>query len=93
MKPKLTELSKLIRERRIELGMTQGQLAKKLGYTSQFIANWERGASRPPDKCLRDLRIILFWKDNSSIFEACMKDEENRLRSFLAEKVLAGRRR
>ena len=33
-----------IRSRRVELGMTQAELAKKCGITSSFIGNIERGA-------------------------------------------------
>ena len=34
-----------IRLRRTELGMTQVQLAQKIGKSSQVISNWERGYS------------------------------------------------
>ncbi|WP_051180393.1 helix-turn-helix domain-containing protein [Selenomonas ruminantium] len=34
-----------IRQRRIELGLTQIQLAQKIGKSSQVISNWERGYS------------------------------------------------
>ena len=34
-----------IRLRRTELGMTQAQLAQKVGKSSQVISNWERGYS------------------------------------------------
>ena len=34
-----------MKERRIELGITQAQLAKKLGVTSSAIGNYETGVS------------------------------------------------
>lgn len=42
-------IGKKMKELRKEAGLSQGQLAKKLGYgSSQFISNWERNISKPP---------------------------------------------
>lgn len=53
------DLAKFLKDKRLEAGLSQGAVAKKLGYTSpQFISNWERGLSRPPIKTLRKLALI-----------------------------------
>ena len=39
----------LLRNARIKSGLTQMEIAKKLGYSSsQFVSNWERGEALPP---------------------------------------------
>lgn len=59
MTPKRDLLSKYIKEKRIEREMTQNELASKLGYTAQFVANWERGVSSPPGHALKKLVSVL----------------------------------
>lgn len=49
-------LADFLRQKRIESGHSQMDVAKKLGYTSpQFVSNWERGLSSPPIHTLRKL--------------------------------------
>lgn len=48
-----------IRKARLKSKITQRYLSRKLGCTSQFIANWERGASRPPLNYLRKIQKTL----------------------------------
>ena len=49
-------LSKFLKKRREDVGLSQGQVAKFLGYTSpQFVSNWERGISKPPLHSLKEL--------------------------------------
>jgi len=49
-------LADFLRDKRIDSGYSQMDVAKKLGYTSaQFISNWERGLSSPPIHTLRKL--------------------------------------
>lgn len=41
-------LGSLLKEKRIEKGITQMSLARELGYSSpQFVSNWERGMCSP----------------------------------------------
>jgi len=50
------KLSIFIKEKRIEAGLTQQQVASHLGYSSpQFISNWERGISHPPIETLKQI--------------------------------------
>ncbi len=41
-------LGSLLKEKRIDKGITQMSLARELGYSSpQFVSNWERGMCSP----------------------------------------------
>lgn len=51
----MTRAAKFLRAKRLELGFSQVEVGVYLGYTSQFIANWESGKSRPPRKVLGKL--------------------------------------
>lgn len=52
-------IGKFIRDRRIELGMTQQQLADRLGITDKAVSKWERGVSYPDITILRELSAAL----------------------------------
>lgn len=52
-------VGKIIRERRLALGMSQLLFAKKLKVSSQYVANFERGASNPAPKYFRKIARIL----------------------------------
>lgn len=54
-----THLGLFIRKARFQRKMTQRELAKRLGCTSQFVANWERGISRPPNPLLPKIQEAL----------------------------------
>jgi transcriptional regulator with XRE-family HTH domain len=50
------KLAQFLKEKRTQSGLSQKDVATKLGYsTSQFISNWERGISQPPINTLRTL--------------------------------------
>lgn len=51
----MNKTGQLIRKTRFEKGISQVQIAKKLNCTSQFVANWERGASAPPLKYIKPI--------------------------------------
>jgi transcriptional regulator with XRE-family HTH domain len=61
MKPPRTgsRLSQYLRSRRIELALTQREIAESLGYKPQFVTNWERGTSSPPAHILPRLIEVL----------------------------------
>lgn len=53
---KKNPLSDLLKKKRISAGLSQRDVADKLGYTTpQFISNWERGVSYPPINALKIL--------------------------------------
>ena len=45
---RLIELGKLIRERRLNAGMTQQELGTESGYDATYISMLERGRRNPP---------------------------------------------
>ena len=49
------QIGQFIRDRRLELGLTQQQLADKLGITDKAVSKWERGISYPDITLLRTL--------------------------------------
>ena len=66
-------LGSFIREKRIQAGLTQAALAEQLGYTSQFVANWERDASAPPANRLFEL-IQILKVDEAEMVEVLAQD-------------------
>lgn len=53
------KLAYFLKEKRTLSGLSQKDVAVKLGYsTSQFISNWERGISQPPINTLRTLATM-----------------------------------
>lgn len=45
---------------RRKAGLTQGQVSRRLGYSCpQFVSNWERGISYPPDDTFGPLARVL----------------------------------
>ena len=53
------KLALFLKEKRTQSGLSQKDVATKLGYsTSQFISNWERGISQPPINTLRTLATM-----------------------------------
>lgn len=53
------QIGLFIRDRRLELGLTQQQLADRLGITDKAVSKWERGVSYPDITLLRDLADAL----------------------------------
>lgn len=47
-----------LREKRGERGLTQAEVAERLGLTAQSISNWERGESLPDASILMDVALI-----------------------------------
>ncbi len=74
----------LIREARLRAGLTQAELASRLGKTQSVIARWERGGVQPSLETVRgvvracglDLGFHLSTLDNSS---AIVIDEHLRM--------------
>ena len=53
------QIGLFIRDRRLALGLTQQQLADKLGITDKAVSKWERGISYPDITLLRRLADAL----------------------------------
>ncbi|MEQ1876481.1 MAG: helix-turn-helix transcriptional regulator [Bdellovibrionia bacterium] len=52
-------LGEYVLERRKELGMTQKELKKNLGFSAQFLGRIEKGKVMIPEKCLVKLINLL----------------------------------
>ncbi len=53
------KIGEFIKDKRKEKGLTQAELANKLGITNQAISKWERGKNCPDISLLKDLCKIL----------------------------------
>jgi transcriptional regulator with XRE-family HTH domain len=72
-------LAVFLKERRVHVGLTQSDVAKKLGYSSpQFVSNWERGLARPPVFILRNL-TKMYRVPAEQMFKALMSEVEGDL--------------
>lgn len=61
------EFGKYLREYRLDVGLSQGDVAKKLKYGSaQFVSNWERGLARPAEKDLKKI-VNMFMLDRNEV--------------------------
>lgn len=73
------KLAEFLRSKRIAAGLTQADVAGKLGYTSpQFISNWERGLASPPAFILKDLAKI-YQIPADDLFQRLLKEVEANL--------------
>ena len=82
-----SELSQFLKGKRIEAGLTQSEVAEKLGYSSpQFISNWERGLANPPVFILRTL-TKLYKVPAGEMFSMLLSEVEQDLhREFYSTK-------
>jgi putative transcriptional regulator len=59
-----TDISKMIREQRISLGLTQEQYATKVGVTFSTVNRWENNKAKPSPLALQ--RINKLQKKNKA---------------------------
>lgn len=72
------EIGQLVKSARKVAGLTQGQLAQKLGYKSpQFVSNWERGEAMPPISALS--KIAKFTKTQHEDFKQVLRVDFERV--------------
>lgn len=72
---KNAQLAKFLKEKRIASGLSQGDVADKLGYsTAQFISNWERGVAAPPVNILKKL-AELYKVNAEELFEVVLEEK------------------
>lgn len=72
-------VSELLKQARIDAGISQGELAKHLGYTSsQFVSNWERGFCEPPINRLCEIADFLSV-EKALIKKTLMAEYEERI--------------
>lgn len=79
------KLGKFLRNERIKAGLTQGEIANKLGYSSpQFISNIERGLSVIPLKTLSVL-VNEYRINPDTMIKTIMESQKQILKKFLAK--------
>ena len=74
----MSHAGNLIRTVRIKRGIKQTYIGKRLKYSSQFVANWERAVSFPPLSCAKELCEILSLP-RSKLKAALLKDYKAKL--------------
>ena len=80
MKTRTSQLGELLRKSRKSLGLSQADVAHKLGLTSgQSVSDWERGyGSRVPIKTLKIL-ISLYRLDQHVVLQLYINQEKDKL--------------
>jgi transcriptional regulator with XRE-family HTH domain len=83
MRIEVTSLSGFLREKRIAAGLSQLEVAQKLGYSSpQFVSNWERGLVSPPLETLATL-IRLYKLNSHDLIRRLLSETESYLNATL----------
>lgn len=65
-----------IRERRLAAGLSQAELARRVGASQPMISLWERGASEPPAEALARLRAVLDGQARASPVPTSLRRRE-----------------
>lgn len=83
MKELFGVLGEYLQAKRTKAGLSQGDVATKLGYSSpQFISNFERGLCAPPLNKLKML-VQLYDMNGEEVLKLMMKEHEKHLRKAL----------
>lgn len=86
MKELFQVLGDYLQSKRVKAGLSQGDVATKLGYSSpQFISNFERGLCAPPLNKMK-LLVGLYDLNSEELIKLMLKEEEKNLRKHLAGK-------
>ena len=79
-------LGSYLKDKRIDVGLTQSEVAHKLGYsTPQFISNFERGLCSPPLKNLKVL-VKLYKLPIDEVMGLILQEQETILRKALGKR-------
>lgn len=86
-------VGRFLRQRRIEIGLTQRQVSEKLGYGSpQFISDMERGLCTLPLKKLGEI-VKLYKLAPQELMELMLQEQEAILRDALMPTAIRQRTR
>ena len=82
-------VGKRIREARQAMGMTQAELAKRLGVTYQNIGQWENGKRIPRVETLmkigQALNVSWIWFTRPELFDNVLKAAQNEYRGSVSQ--------
>lgn len=82
----MRSLSDYLRQKRLDSGLSQLDVAKVLGYSSpQFVSNWERGLVSPPLETIAVL-IDLYKIPSTEVIDRIMNETQDYLESQLGRK-------
>lgn len=82
----MRSLSDYLKQKRLDSGLSQLDVAKELGYSSpQFVSNWERGLVSPPLETIAVL-IDLYKIPPSEVINRIMDETKDYLESHLSRK-------
>lgn len=86
MKTDTNVLASFLRTHREQSGISQAEVAKKLGYsTPQFISNWERGLSAPPFNAFKKLATI-YKVDADELFQVLLETKLDEVAKDMRDK-------
>ncbi len=92
MKPLFITLGNHLKKKRLESGISQMEVARKLGYTSpQFVSNVERGLCSFP---LNKLKILvdLYQLDREQLTQIILTEHEKEVRRKLGSRTAKAKR-
>lgn len=85
-------LGAYLREKRIDSGLTQAELASSLGDVhSQFVSNWERGLCAPPGHSLHKL-IDILKLNREKLVDVMLADSRSVIESKVYKKKAKSKR-
>lgn len=74
--------SSSLRKWRLQARLSQVDVAKTLGYSSQFVANWERGVSSPPLHKCKEL-CEMYKVPKKEFIDTFLTDYKETLKAYL----------
>lgn len=90
LKKLFERLGLYLKEKREAAGLSQSEVAKKLGYSSpQFISNCERGLCALPLDTLKTI-IKLYSLSPSEVIELILEEQEKHMKSYLMGRKSTG---
>ncbi len=84
-------LSDYLKQKRMDSGLSQLDVARTLGYSSpQFVSNWERGLVSPPLETIATL-IDLYKIPSTEVIERILGETRDYLEGQLGRRKRGGR--
>ncbi len=81
----MRSLNEYLRQKRLDSGMSQLDVARVLGYSSpQFVSNWERGLVSPPLETIAVL-IDLYKISSTEVVEKIVDETRDYLQDSLGK--------
>lgn len=69
------QIGNLIREIRLEIGLTQEQFASQLGVTCSTMNRWERGRSKPSPLAIQKIEQLLEQMSDTDLLVKYLADQ------------------